>query len=203
MYAPEPFNVSDQEEILNFIKAHPFALLVQNGDNEPIATHLPFLITKEGNDIILEAHIALANPQSQLIRNGKTALIIFQGPHAYVSSSVYHHQNVPTWNYQSIHTYGTIKPLTDDELNIHLKKVVDHFESDRKNPVDTSSLPNEMLNSYRKEILGFRITVYKLEAAYKLSQNRNSLDHQAIVNDLSKDPKNERIVREMNRFKPD
>lgn len=203
MYAPEPFNISDEEEILRFLRAHPFGMLVQNGENTPIATHLPFLVLTEDNEIILEAHIAIANPQSQLIRNGKTALVIFQGPHAYVSSSVYHNENVPTWNYQSIHVYGTIKPLSEDELKSHLKNIVDHFEKGRPNPIDTASLPKEMLNSYQKEILGFRIVIYKLEAAYKLSQNRNSLDHGAIMNDLSRDPQNERIVKEMSRFKPD
>lgn len=203
MYVPEPFNITDQEEIFRFLKAHPFAMLVQNGDNVPIATHLPFLAFKEGNDIVLEAHIAAANPQSQLIRNGKTALVVFQGPHAYISSSVYHHENVPTWNYQSIHACGTIKPLSEDELTRHLKNLVDHFEQGRPNAVNTTNLPIEMLNSYRKEILGFKISIYKIDAAYKLSQNRNDLDHKSIMNDLSGDPKNERIVKEMIRFKPD
>lgn len=200
MYVPSDFSPSEQTEILNFLKDNPFGTLISNSDNvEPIATHLPLLLKSESEEMLFEGHIARNNKHADLLRSGRTALTIFQGPHAYISSSVYGHQNVPTWNYQSVHVYGTISLMKDEELIKHLHEMVDHHESGREHRLDYASLPEEMLNAYRKEILGFRITPYRVEAAFKLSQNRNKTDFENIITDLDTDKKNRSIIEAMNR----
>jgi transcriptional regulator len=200
MYVPNEFNPSDPTEIHDFLKGNPFGILINNSDNqEPLATHLPFLVKPQQDEIVLEGHIARNNKHSELIRDGRSALVIFQGPHAYISSSVYTHQNVPTWNYQSVHVYGTLSKMTDADLSNHLQEMVHHHEAEREQSLDYSGLPSSMIEAYQKEILGFRITSYRIEAAFKLSQNRNETDFHRIIEDLDQDKKNRSIVEAMNR----
>lgn len=160
-------------------------MLMINGHNGfPIVTHLPFLIRHEEDHISVEGHLAKANPMAEYINNGRSAKIVINGAHGYVSSSVYGHVNVPTYNYQTVHLSGTIDPLSSEELIIHLGETVRKYEANRQNPIQINELPREMLNGYMNEIIGFRLTVFKTEVAFKLSQNRNEDDFQRIIADL-------------------
>jgi transcriptional regulator len=197
MYAPDPFNVNDMDEIELFLKNNSFGSLIHSGGSEPTATHLPFLVERQNNTFTLEGHIALKNDQSQFIRKGKSVLITFMGPTGYISSSVYDHPNVPTYNYQVVHIYGTITPMTSEEMVVHLHKMVNKYEHSRCPSLEMKSIPNELLHEYYKEIIGFKIESYKIEAAFKLSQNRNQDDFEAIINDLSKDQKNSALIEVM------
>lgn len=202
MYVPFEFSQNDIIEIEQFLIGNSFGTIVSTNETQlPTASHLPFLIERNKEDFILEGHIARANKQSDLLKKGKNVLLIFQGPNAYVSSSVYDHPNVPTWNYQSVHIYGTIEQMNNEELLEHLKKMVHQHEHKRENPLNYDALPAKMLSDYSKEILGFKVVSYKIEAAYKLSQNRNKKDHQQIINELDKDKKNRSIIEAMNRSK--
>ena len=201
MYIPKEFQITDSKEIIDFAQNHPFGVLIQSGDIEPIGTHLPFLFVEKEDQFIAEGHIARANPHCNFIRTGKTALIILTGPNGYISSSVYTHQNVPTWNYQAVHIYGTLETMTDVELIEHLNQIVDKFEDPRTEKLELASLPQEMLEAYRKEIVGFRLTAYRTEAAFKLSQNRNEIDHQRIIEDLDQCPMNKDLIAAMKKFR--
>lgn len=202
MYIPADFLQSDINEIEQFLHDNSFGTIVSTNElHLPIATHLPFLIERNGDDFILEGHMAKANQQSELLKKGKNVLLIFQGPNAYVSSAVYDHPNVPTWNYQSVHIHGTIELMTEVELHTHLGKMVSLHEGKRETPLNYDTLPAEMVKSYSQEIIGFKIVSFNMEAAYKLSQNRNEADHQNIIDDLSKDKKNRSIIEAMNRSK--
>lgn len=187
MYIPEPFQITDSAVIEAFVEQHPFGILLFNGqDGIPVASHIPFLFRKEGEKWLVEGHLAKANPQSSAIRSGNPGKFIINGAHGYVSSGVYGHVNVPTYNYQAVHLSGMLDRLSDADLRKHLVQVVNHFEQNRENPVNVSELPKEMLNAYEQEITGFRLTVFKTEAAFKLSQNRNDADFESIVADLRK-----------------
>lgn len=202
MYIPKEFNVSDLNEIDHFLQNNSFGILVTSGENsESVATHIPFLISKTETGFVLEGHIAKRNKQSESLRSNNSTLVIFQGPHGYISSSVYTHENVPTWNYQSVHVYGTVQQLNDEELANHLEIMVDKFESGREKRIDYKSLSPKMLQAYSQEIIGFRIESYRIEAAYKLSQNRNKEDYQRILNDLEKDPSNNLLIETMKNLK--
>lgn len=200
MHVPREFSVKNFTEILHFLDNNSFGtLIIANDTHEPIATHIPFLIDAENETLILEGHLAKANQQSLLLNNGKPVLAIFQGPDAYISSAVYSHQNVPTWNYQSVHVYGKVEILTDQELIQHLSTMVDKNESKREKPLEYDKIPDEMLIAMRREIVGFRIKSYKLEAAYKLSQNRSDKDFENIIHDLEQSSENSELIKEMKR----
>jgi transcriptional regulator len=204
MYIPKEFKETDQAEILHFIGKNALGILVSStGVFEPLVSHIPFISSLENDEIILEGHLSIHNPHAEQIKKGKTALVIFQGPNAYISSSVYTHENVPTWNYQAIHIYGTVEILTNDALQTHLARAVDFFESERDPKLAYSNFSKSMLESYLNEIIGFRLRAYKTEAAYKMSQNRNEVDYQNIVTDLSEsnNPSDQEVAKEMLNLK--
>lgn len=99
MYVPKRFKVTDTKEIWEFVKQHSFATLVTAEDNIPVATHLPVTVSRADDDYRITGHMAYANLQWKTFESVDDALVIFQGPHAYVSSTWYAHENVPTWNY--------------------------------------------------------------------------------------------------------
>lgn len=205
MYVPKAFEVRDAAIIDAFIQEHPFISLITVQDEYPIATHLPINAKKVANQWVLEGHLALANPQHLAIQRNSKALAIFMGPHAYISSSVYSHENVPTWNYQAVHARGELQILDDSELDSHLSDLVTFFEKSRHEPLELSSFSADLMQEYKKEIVGFRLRVEKIEAAFKLSQNRNSEDYQAIIEDLEKCPfsRAQEIAQQMKANKPD
>ncbi len=204
MYIPKEFKETNQNEILDFIGKNALGILVSStGVFEPLVSHIPFVSKLESEEIILEGHLSIHNPHREQIKKGKTALVIFQGPNAYISSSIYTHENVPTWNYQAVHLYGTVEILTKNQLQDHLTQAIDYFESERTNKLDYSKFSKSMLENYLNEIIGFRLRTYKTEAAYKMSQNRNDIDFQNIVTDLSQSKKtlDQEVAKEMAKLK--
>jgi transcriptional regulator len=199
MYIPEAFEITDSHTISAFLQEHPFGVLTVNGDaGVPVATHLPFLLRFDGETILLEGHLAKANEQVAYLREGQLATMIVSGAHGYVSSSVYGHVNVPTYNYQAVHLTGTISVLNEGELLEHLKTVVGNFEQYREMPIDFDQWPLKMIAHMMEEITGFRLTVSRTEAAFKLSQNRNETDWNRIVEDLKKgNPDQVKLAEEM------
>jgi transcriptional regulator len=204
MYIPESFAVTDFQTIRSFLTGHPFGVLTMNGkEGIPTATHLPFLPLFDGETIVLEGHIANLNEQQAFIRDGQSAKMIVSGAHGYVSSSVYGHVNVPTYNYEAIHLTGTLSVMTEQQLLEHLRQVVARFENGRSLPIDFDQWPLKMIAHFIEEITGFRLTVTKTEAAFKLSQNRNETDFQNIINDLQNgNPDQIRLAERMSHFPP-
>lgn len=186
MYVPKEFKEKDQQELLGFLRLNPLGTIVSTtGTPEPMASHIPLMAKVENEEIWLEGHLALVNPQAELLKEGKTVLVIFQGPDAYISASVYGHVNVPTWNYQSVHMYGIVEQMTTPELIRHLDESVDYFESQRHQKLTFADFPEKMIEAMVTAIAGVRIRVYKTEAAYKMSQNRNDKDYENIIADLA------------------
>jgi len=106
MYIPNYFNATDKESAFNFMQKYNFATLVSISNNLPIATHLPFIITKNKEEIILTSHLAKANKQWEQFES-QNVLTIFNEPNAYISPKLYDKkESVPTWNYIAIHCYG-------------------------------------------------------------------------------------------------
>lgn len=199
MYTPKEFKVEDPKEQLDFIKSNVLGTLISTSSNlEPIASHIPFYVREEA-PLVLEGHISRANNHHELLRNGKNAMLIFQGPNGYISSSVYGHENVPTWNYQAIHVYGTISLLNDVDMENHLADLMTLHESNRDNKKEFSKLPKKLIDDYKKEILCFRLTAYRTEVSYKLSQNRNKSDHEAIIHDLEQKEEHKSLVTAMKK----
>lgn len=200
MYAPEYFEVTDPNELWEFVGTHPFGMLLSNGnDGFPIVTHLPFVLMNDGGKNYLEFHIANLNEHLVCLENGSSAKLVINGAHGYISSSVYGHVNVPTYNYISVHLTGRVYRLSAEELTRHLQRLVHTFEQNRDLPQDFSSWPPEMITAYSKEITGIRFEVFKIRGIFKLSQNRNQTDYQRILNDLESQENQHALYQEMKK----
>ncbi|WP_420400147.1 FMN-binding negative transcriptional regulator [Flagellimonas sp.] len=198
MYIPHYYKNENLEEIKDFLDHNSFGILVNQLDGKPWATHIPLELdrTEEGKDILV-SHISKANPQWKSFESDTEVLCIFNGPHAYVSSSWYQEEEVPTWNYIAVHVYGKVKILNEDETMASLHKLVDKYEKGSKNPLSLNDLSPKTLRQV-KGIVAFQIEITDIQAAYKLSQTRPQ-DHPKIVAELSErqDPGSQSIADHM------
>lgn len=186
MYIPTKFELKDHKLILEFLQQHPFGTLAVNGtDGFPVLVHIPFSCRFGETKNCLEFHVASENEIVPAIQHALRGKMIVLGAHGYVSSSVYTHINVPTYNYQAVHVSGKLEKLSDPELQDHLTELVAAFESGRENKLQMDQWPVELIEAYQKEITGFRLEIEQTEAAFKLSQNRNETDFNRILEDLS------------------
>lgn len=187
MFIPKYFQVNDMDEVLSFMQQHSFVTVVTTKKGKPIATHVPVQLVKEGEDYYITGHVAYGNPQWRTFEASEHVLVMFQGPHAYISSSWYGHENVPTWNYQAVHVYGQATILNESALQQDLARLLEKYEGHREQPVLWETLSPELLASQLKGIVGFKIKVEEIEAAYKMSQNRNAEDYGRVVEQLRED----------------
>ncbi|MFB5087711.1 FMN-binding negative transcriptional regulator [Psychrobacillus sp. PGGUH221] len=185
MYIPKYFKVTNIDEIKEFVQMNSFGTIVTTKQGKPIATHLPLELHKNGDDYYITGHMAYGNPQWRTLDTNEDVLVMYQGPHAYISSSWYTHKNVPTWNYQAVHIYGEASVLNEEELKEDLASLLHKYEKYRKDPVLWEKLSPQLINQELKGIVGFKIKVKEIQAAYKLSQNRNEEDYLNIVDQLS------------------
>jgi transcriptional regulator len=183
MYIPKVHRNTDDAEIKAFIQRHGFAILINQTNGKLWGTHIPLQLA-DGNK--LHGHISKGNPQWKNFANGEEVLAIFSGPHAYISSSWYDHENVPTWNYIAVHVYGTIRVIEGEELYASLKHLVDKYEQHSEHPVSMEKMDPEYVQKHLNALVGFEISITQIEAAYKLSQNRDRKNHVAIVEQLEK-----------------
>lgn len=201
-----PINSWENEsDIIEFIKKNAFATLVSQAQGRSRATHIPFVLgkNKEGN-AILSGHIAKANPQWKAIPEQGEVLVIFQGPHAYISSSWYNHENVPTWNYLAVHVYGKVRIIEGEELMAHLKSLVDVYESGRANRVSLETMSESYVQSQVRALVGIEIEIGEVQASAKLSQNRDDVNYQNIVSELEESPfpMDKAVAEEMKKIRP-
>ncbi|MCU4666588.1 FMN-binding negative transcriptional regulator [Bacillus paralicheniformis] len=201
MYIPKYFKVENVDEILDFVQKNSFGTIVTTEQGKPIATHLPLGFNKKGDDYYITGHVSFGNPQWRTFETCQDVLVMFQGPHAYISSSWYGHEDVPTWNYQAVHIYGQASILERDELIEELTIMMGKYEKHRENPILWDNLSPQLLERQLKAIVGFKIKVEDIQAAYKLSQNRNDTDYMNIIDQLQNegDPNAEQLAAVMKK----
>jgi transcriptional regulator len=183
MYVPPHFSVPGKETLIRLLPEASFALLVSVGeDGAPIATHLPFSYDADrGEHGSLIAHMARANPHGKLLEQGE-ALVIFQGPHAYISPNYYATDvNVPTWNYVAVHAYGTPEIIED---TTRVRKLLDQLTEDnekgRTEPWRADMLDQKRLNGLMRGVIAFEIPIDRIEGKAKLGQNKSAEDQAAV-----------------------
>jgi transcriptional regulator len=183
MYTPKLYRQEDRAKILEFLHQNEFATLVCYDGEKPVASHLLMEVFEEGENLLINGHMSRANPLWKTFENNPEVLVIFQGAHTYISPTWYKHVNVPTWNYQSVHVYGKPHLITDhhEEYDL-LKRLIDRHEQNSHYRMET--LPQDFVEKEIKGIVAFRIAVTRIEANYKLSQNRNDEDYQNIISHL-------------------
>jgi transcriptional regulator len=184
MYVPRFNEISDRGILLEAMRAYSFAILFGPldetiGSTPHAATHLPLVVRDEGPHGILEGHFAKANPHWQALANRET-LVVFPGPHSYVSPSLYAEQlSVPTWNYISVHARGLLQLADDDASKRALLSGL--IEASEPAYMDQwRSMPEGYQRTMLAGIVGFRIPIAHIEGKFKISQNRPEADRRAV-----------------------
>lgn len=187
MYIPKLYRNHDLPEVEKFLQQHSFAALISFHEGRHWATHLPLeLEVNAQGEKVLWGHLSRANPQWKSFTENRTVMAIFTGPHAYISASWYDHVNVPTWNYMAVHVYGKVKLLEGEQLQEALRRLVNKYEMQSENPVSVDTMPKEFLQKEMKGVVGFEISIDSMEAAWKLSQNRDDANYSQIIAELEK-----------------
>jgi len=185
MYTPKLYREEDRSKILEFLHQNEFSTLVTYDGEKPAASHLLMEVVEDGDNLFVNGHMSKVNPLWRTFEKNAEVLVIFQGPHTYISPTWYNHVNVPTWNYQAIHVYGKPRIIEDrNEVLLLLKKLVDRHEAGSRYKLET--LPQDFVEKEIKGIVAFRIEVTRIEANYKLSQNRGDDDYLNIVSQLER-----------------
>lgn len=185
MYTPEDFKEYDSERLEALIKDYPFGMLVTTHHGLPFVSHIPFLYERRKSNVaVLLGHVAKANPQWHHLATGQTALVVFQGPHAYISPSWYSSPDVPTWNYAVAHIYGLprIFENKDDLVSLVDRLTVIH-ETAQPKPWK-GNLSEEYRSKLLDMIVGFEIPIEKIEGKFKLNQNRSIEDQRSVAQHL-------------------
>ncbi len=190
MYIPAHFREDDLAILQALMREYSFATLVSTTDEGvPIATPLPFLLESELAPYgTLKAHMALGNPQWRTFRQDREVLVLFQGPHAYVTPSWYEETlSVPTWNYATVHAYG-IPRIMEDPATLYelLKTLIQTHEAQFADPWPFEQLPGEYLEKMMKGVVGFSLEITHLEGKFKMSQNRTPRERARVAEELSK-----------------
>lgn len=156
------------------MRENSFATFVSVIDGAPFASHLPALLdTSRGELGTIRAHMAKANPHCRAFETGAELLVVYQGPHGYITPSWYGDTPaVPTWNYTAIHAYGAPKILEGEAAMRLLLDEVAHFESAFERPWDTSGQAPGYIEGMARGIVAFEVAIGRLEGKGKLSQNR-------------------------------
>ena len=198
MYLPSHFEVNDQPALLALIRQHPLGCLVMHTQEGLDANHLPFeLLQQDDGSLRLLAHVARANPLWQQLASGDRVLVIFKAADGYISPNWYPskhqtHEQVPTWNYQVVHAHGRIQ-IRDDEKFVRgvIGRLTRTHEARASQlpgnafaPWKMNDAPAPYLQKMLGAIVGLEIEVQRLEGKFKLSQNKQASDRQALMSTL-------------------
>ena len=188
LYTPTHFAASGADAVAQLMRDHPFATVITPTDGEPAISHLPLLHARgDGPHGTLIGHFARANPHWQLARERET-IAVFHGPHAYVSPSWYMApaRSVPTWNYAAVHAHGML--AIDDDTTASrgvLDALARHFEAGRPAAWSMGMMAERERDAMLRGIVAFRLPIARLEAKFKMSQNRPVEDRTRVIAALS------------------
>lgn len=205
MYTPRYSEENRRDVLVALMRRHPFAVLVSAGASGLRATHLPVVVREgPGEALSLQMHVARPNPQWRDLP--AEVLLVFSGPHAYVSPAWYRsgEPTVPTWNYAALHAYGAPRTFEGDELRRHLGELVATNEAANGTAWTMRGTPERYLAGLQQGIVGIEIAVTRLEGKMKMSQNRAPEDRDGAIAGLEATghPDNLAVARWMRELSP-
>ncbi len=200
MYVPAHFDCSDPALARELIEQHPFATLASSTADAPMVTHLPLLAEERAGSLVLTGHVARANPHGKLLGRAPS-VAIFHGPHDYVSPAWYPSPNlVPTWNYAVVHCSGPVELIQDRTAAYAvLERLIARFEAARPQPWQPQLTP-AALDALLGAIIAFEMRVERVEAKFKLGQNRAPQDRQGALAGLAAEGGDPRLLALMGRL---
>lgn len=193
-YPPRAFREMREDVLLEAVDAIGLAALVVVRDGAPEAVSLPMLAMRDGETLVLEGHVALANPLWRWADGGIPALAMFQGPHAYVHPGWYpakreHGKVVPTWNYVVIQAHGTLSTTRDPAwLSAHLARLTDRHEAGRAEPWSIADAPEGFIQGLQRGIVGLSLHVARLEGVWKIAQHHPEPNRRGVIAGLTASP---------------
>lgn len=202
MYKAAYFNEADHEKVIAFMKENPFAIIIGMGEQYPVASHIPLAVEGKGGDkILLHGHVMKKSDHYNAFVKNENVLVIFNGPHTYISASWYANPQVAsTWNYLAVHAKGKIK-FTDDEGTYQVIKAITTTYEGTASAASFDQLPKDYVMKMIKAIAGFTIEVESLDNVFKLSQNHQAENKHRIIEHLNtrEDEQSAAIAKEMEK----
>lgn len=184
MYKLPHFTETDTEKVFEFMQKNPFAIITCVNGDFPVATHIPLEIRMIENKIILTGHIMNETDHYKAFVKNENVLVIFNGPHCYVSASWYVKKNVAsTWNYMTVHAKGKLKLTDNNETKKIIESITNEYEGNNSD-ASFNKMPHDYIESMSKAIVGFHIELGSIENVFKLSQNRDELTRKHIIENL-------------------
>jgi transcriptional regulator len=186
VYIPEFNRIEDRAVSLEFMRANPFAILISPSERGPIATHLPLLVEGTPDKLLLLGHFAKANHHWSNIEQEQQSLVIFHGPHAYISPSLYEiRESVPTWNYATVHVYGKGRILKEGaDAERVLADLIARFDSPYYQ--QWLSFNQEYRDKMLRRIVAFEFEATRVETKFKLGQNRTKAEQDNLIEALER-----------------
>lgn len=196
MYDVPYFKEEDQDEIIQFMKDHPFVFLTgSDAEQNPVVTQVPVFIDERDGRYFLTGHIMRNTDHHKAFVQNNKVLAVFTGPHTYVSATWYTKPVGSTWNYMSVHAKGTIRFGDTDELKSVLQRLSLHYENgNTASSTVFDNLPDEYTERMVKAIVPFEIEITELKHIFKLSQNRDEKSYDNIIRQLKQKDNDARII---------
>jgi transcriptional regulator len=188
LYIPKAHLVEDRKFLHDFMEEFAFVDLISISPSLRV-THIPVLLDRSAGQFgTIRGHISKQNEQTNAFNRNHEALIIFRGPHRYISPKWYQtRQAVPTWNFAVVHASGKLSPVTDpNALRAFLDRLIHKFETYEGTDFELSKLPESYVNGMLSGIVGFEMQIERLEGKFKLGQERTPGDRQGILEHLEK-----------------
>ena len=199
LYTPKAHRVEDLKLLHDFMDEYAFVDLVTSTPTLRI-THIPVILDRTtGTYGKIMGHVSRQNPQSQAFDGYQTGVIVFRGPHGYISPTWYGKKEaVPTWNFAVVHAAGRPAAITDKEaLHKLLGRLIEKFENTEGSGYDFSKLPESYVSPMLGGIVGFEMTVESLEGKFKLGQERSDVDKQGLLEHLGQSKRRERSLQDL------
>jgi len=185
MYKLPYFTEENEEAVFDFMKKNSFAIITGYDGNFPVATHVPLDVKKEGEQIIFTGHMMKKTDHHKAFLQNENVLVIFNGPHCYVSAAWYVKKDVAsTWNYIDVHAKGKIKFEDEEQTKKIIENLTNNYEHANSDAA-FDKLPKEYVDRLVKAIIGFTIEISVIENVFKLSQNHDKKTRENIIERLT------------------
>ncbi len=201
MYKLPYFTEENEEVVFDFMNKNSFAIIAGYDGNFPVATHVPLDIKKEGRQIFLTGHMMKNTDHHKAFLQNENVLVIFNGPHCYVSASWYNKKEVAsTWNYIDVHAKGKIK-FTDEEGTKKIIEAITNKYEGIESEAAFHKLSIDYVDRLVKAIIAFTIEITAIENVFKLSQNHDAATRESIIQHLNDrtDEDSHMIAKEMEK----